>query len=285
MSCWRRIPVSTAALWRSPRDGRGPSEPPVLAWLGQAGFLLQAAGKRLLLDPYLSDSLEVKYRGTDKPHARLMPAPVPLAEVGDIDFVLCTHRHTDHMDGETLRAIAAQNPACLFVIPRAELAQACALGLPVECLRQINAGETINLTTGLEVRAVRAAHEQLGTDGEGQHRYLGYILRLPETVIYHSGDSVPFDGLAAELGDPEPALALLPVNGRGKGVAGNFTFQEAVAFCREAAIPELVPHHFGMFAFNTVDPARLAAAAADVGSPVCHLPDSESCLQFNPEKI
>ena len=52
----------------------------------------------------------------------------------------------------------------------------------------------------------------------------------------------------------------------------------------QAAIPELAPHHFGMFAFNTVDPVRLAAAAAEVEFPACHLPDLESCLQFNPEK-
>ncbi len=37
-----------------------------LWWLGQSGFLLAAAGRRVLLDPYLSDTLTAKYAGTER---------------------------------------------------------------------------------------------------------------------------------------------------------------------------------------------------------------------------
>ena len=40
-------------------------------WLGQSGFLVQWHGRHLLLDPYLSDSLTLKYAATDKPHVRM----------------------------------------------------------------------------------------------------------------------------------------------------------------------------------------------------------------------
>jgi len=228
--------------------------------------------------------LEVKYRGTDKPHDRMAPAPVSLSDLGGVDFVLSTHRHTDHMDGETLRAVAEQNPACQFVIPVSELEHARSLGLPRERMITLDAGESVSLPPGLEVRAVRAAHETLQTNGKGQHHFLGYILRWPETAVYHSGDTVWFEGLTEEVKGQGINLALLPVNGRGKGVAGNFTFDEAVEFCRAAGIPEMVPQHFGMFAFNTVDRAVLESAAAEVTDPVCHLPDFQTALQFNPTK-
>lgn len=42
-----------------------------LWWLGQSGFLVQFNGRHALLDPYLSDSLTVKYPQTDKPHLRM----------------------------------------------------------------------------------------------------------------------------------------------------------------------------------------------------------------------
>ena len=42
-----------------------------LWWLGQSGFLLQWQGRHLLMDPYLSDSLTLKYAETDKPHVRM----------------------------------------------------------------------------------------------------------------------------------------------------------------------------------------------------------------------
>ncbi|MCB1128483.1 MAG: MBL fold metallo-hydrolase, partial [Verrucomicrobiae bacterium] len=40
-------------------------------WLGQSGFLLEWNGCRVLLDPYLSDSLTRKFVATDKPYVRM----------------------------------------------------------------------------------------------------------------------------------------------------------------------------------------------------------------------
>ena len=70
-------------------------------------------------------------------------------------------------------------------------------------------------------------------------------------------------------------LALLPMNGsdefRGsRGVPRNSTFDEALSLCREAGIPRLLGHHFGMFEFNDVDPLELAKrqdAAVATGFP------------------
>ena len=42
-----------------------------LWWLGQSGYLLLWKGKRVLIDPYLSDSLTKKYETTNKPHVRM----------------------------------------------------------------------------------------------------------------------------------------------------------------------------------------------------------------------
>jgi L-ascorbate metabolism protein UlaG (beta-lactamase superfamily) len=86
--------------------------------------------------------------------------------------------------------------------------------------------------------------------------------------LYHSGDTVVYPGLADELLTQRIDAALLPVNGRGKGVAGNMTFDEAMALCVAAKIPVLLPHHFGMFAFNTVAESELRALAATASAQV-----------------
>ena len=275
MSNWKRIPSTPADVWKLAEPTR-----PTIAWLGQAGFIVRSGRERILIDPYLSDSLEEKYRGTDKPHPRMMPAPLTLAELTGVDLVLCTHRHTDHMDGQTLNRIADLSPACRFVVPRAESDDAIALGLPPERLLPIDAGE--ELEAGIPMKAVPSAHESLETNERSEHRYLGYILRLLRVTIYHSGDTVPYVGLAKHLENEGIGIALLPVNGRGKGVAGNLTFNESVALCREACIPELIPHHFGMFAFNTIDPDALAAEAAQLSDIVCHIPDARTSFEFKP---
>ena len=101
-----------------------------LWWLGQAGFLVQAGGRTLLVDPYLSDYLARKYAGKLHPHIRMMPSPLPPARARGIDLVLCTHRHSDHMDPGTLPPVAGLNPGCLFVVPRAVRWRAVEIGLP-----------------------------------------------------------------------------------------------------------------------------------------------------------
>ena len=258
-----------------------------LGWLGQAGFLVQAASQSILIDPYLSDSLAKKYRGREFAHERLMPAPIALDElggIGPIDAVLCTHRHSDHMDPETLSAIAASHPRCCFVMPAAETDHALALGLPLERVLPIDAGDTVALGDAFTVTAIPAAHESLEQDAAGRHRFLGYVISMESLMLYHSGDTVVYPGLAATLAGQTIDCALLPVNGRdayraSRGVPGNMTAGEAVDLCNAAGIPLLVPHHFGMFAFNTASPADLELLRGCT-VPRVMIPESDTSLRL-----
>lgn len=50
--------------WTDPSGLDPPAGGTALWWLGQAGFLIEMAGHRLVIDAYLSDTLAAKYRGT-----------------------------------------------------------------------------------------------------------------------------------------------------------------------------------------------------------------------------
>jgi len=54
---------------------------PGLAWFGQAGFWIETGTHRVLIDPYLSDSLARKYEGQPNDHRRIMPVPVAAEEL------------------------------------------------------------------------------------------------------------------------------------------------------------------------------------------------------------
>ena len=81
------------------------------------------------------------------------------------------------------------------------------------------------------------------------------------------------------LRDLKPDIALLPVNGRDQyrrshNVPGNFHFEEALQLCLDCDIPYLIPHHYGMFDFNTIDPLELRAKTEKLPGPVCvNLPE------------
>lgn len=247
-----------------------------LAWLSQASFALRAGGLRLLIDPFLSDSLAARAAGRPTPAGRLMPAPIEPAFFVDLDWVLCTHEHLDHMDPETLPALADASPRCRFVVPAAE--REAALGkcrLPADRLVTANAGDAIDLGNGVRVTVTPAAHESLKTNARGEHHFLGFVVRTPAGTVWHSGDTIVFDGLADAVRGVD--LALLPINGRdaartARGIVGNMNFDEARALCVAAGIPRMVPHHFGLFASNTVPVYELERAIAASHDVACTLP-------------
>ena len=256
-------------------------------WLGQAGFAVRTGLHTFLIDPYLSDSLARKYRGQKFAHRRMMPVPVDPAALKGIDWVFCTHRHTDHMDPDTLRPLA-RNPQCRFFVPCAVLDQAVATqGLDAAKTACVNAGQPLNLDTGISLQPIPAAHEQITVNAKGEHHFLGYIVGIGDIRIYHSGDCAPYDGLAERLQKFKPDVALLPVNGRddyrlSHHIPGNFHFEEAQQLCLDCDIPYLVVHHFGMFDFNTVDPLELRTKIDNICGPIrIILPDIDIayCLE------
>jgi D-3-phosphoglycerate dehydrogenase len=234
-------------------------------WLGQAGFIIRTGeGQSILIDPYLSDSLASKYAGTLFPHKRMMENPLHADAIPRVDLVLVSHAHTDHMDPGTLETVAAQHPQAIFVCPARVKDVALERGVPEDRLVEALGGEILEPIPGIRIFPIPSAHEVLDLTDEGS-AYLGYIIEAGDERIYHSGDCVPYPGLADLLSSHSLTLALLPVNGRDQyrrenGVPGNFTLAEALAVCDDAGIPTMIAHHWGMFDFNTVNHNQLDEA-------------------------
>lgn len=252
------------------RLSAGPGAATAIYWLGQAGFVLDIAGKRLVIDPYLSDSLAAKYRGTAYPHERMMAAPIAPDALRHVDFVLCTHAHTDHMDPGTLPALLSANPRAALIAPRAVRSIALERsGIAVSRIRLVEAGEPLPLTENLTVTPTRAAHETLERDEAGNHRFLGYAVSARGGTVWHAGDTIPFNGQVEEVKALHPDVTLLPVNGRRpelseRGIAGNLTMAEAVTLTRGIGASAMIAHHYGLFAFNTADPETIDSTAKTI---------------------
>lgn len=231
-------------------------------WLGQSGFVIKSRRGTLVIDPYLSEHLTQKYDGTSKPHVRMTRAPLRGRELENIDLVLASHKHSDHLDPGTMPDLLAASPAARLGLPASLVEHAASLGLPRDRLIPLEAGTTFE-HAGFRVRAIPSAHEGLDTDAEGRHLYLGFVVEAEGLRLYHSGDSLAYDGLADWLG-PEPFDVLfLPINGRdpARGVPGNMSAAEAVALAGQVRPRFVVPHHYDMFTFNTVPVAEFEAEA------------------------
>jgi L-ascorbate metabolism protein UlaG (beta-lactamase superfamily) len=231
-------------------------------WLGQSGFLIKSSTGSLLVDPYLSEHLTQKYAGSARPHIRMTRAPLRGAELADIDLVAVSHKHSDHLDPGTVPDVLHASPGARLVLPAALEDHAAALGIAAGRSTGLVAGGAV-AHAGFTLRAVPSAHEALDRDAQGRHLYLGYVIETEGLRLYHSGDSLVYDGLADWLGPATFDVLFLPVNGRdpARGVAGNMSAAEAVALAAQVRPRYLVPHHYDMFTFNTIPIAQFDAEA------------------------
>ena len=238
-----------------------------LWWLGQSGFLLAWDDHRVLLDPYLSDSLTRKYATSDKPHIRMTERVVDPARLEGIGIVTSSHAHTDHLDPETLGPLVAANPEIAIVAPEAirELVAERA-SVPRERPRGADDGCTLHVAD-FTIHGIAAAHDEVETDDAGQHLFLGYVLEFGGFTIFHSGDTILHDGLLERLHGFEIDVAILPINGRApeRRVAGNLWGHEAARLAHDIGARLVVPCHYDLFSFNTATPDAFVRAAMRLG--------------------
>ncbi|MEP7111072.1 MAG: MBL fold metallo-hydrolase [Ferruginibacter sp.] len=226
-----------------------------LWWLGQSGFLLQWKGKRILIDPYLSDSLTKKYAATEKPHTRMSELVVKPELLKNISIVTSSHNHTDHLDAETLMPVLENNPGIKFIIPEANrdfVAERLKSGrdFPFGLID----GRSVTFD-GFTFHGIPAKHNEMDRDENGNCKYMGYVIEFGYYSIYHSGDTLWFDGMVDILKPFELYLALLPINGDdpARKVAGNLSCSEAAELGKAINAKWVIPCHYDMFTFNTAD--------------------------------
>jgi len=240
-----------------------------LWWLGQSGFLVQWQGHHLLLDPYLSDSLTHKYAATDKPHVRMTERVIAPEQLDFIDIVTSSHNHTDHLDKETLVPLMRVNPKLQLIVPEANRGfVADRLEIAAEYPRGLDAGQTKHVGV-FEITGVAAAHPELDRDEWGQHKFLGYIVKCGDFKVYHSGDTLRYEGMAPTIACHEVDVALLPINGDHpeRRVAGNLNGREAATLAKEIGAGVVIPCHYEMFEFNTASTDEFIRRAEELHQP------------------
>lgn len=234
-----RLPDGAAAIWA----------------LGQAGFLIRIGDKTVAIDPYLTNSID---DSGDTVWKRKFAPPLTPDELPELDALLVTHHHEDHMDAATLRPLQ-RRAGSRFVIPQAHAGRMTSWGFHAEQLIGMNHLET-QTVNGVEVTAHAAMHDRFEQDEQGAHLYLGYVFRYQGVTICHTGDTVGFPELEDWLRSEDVDVLLIPINGRdyartSQGIVGNANYREAADLAAAAGVDLIIPMHFGMFPHNDENPA------------------------------
>lgn len=198
-----------------------------ITWLGQAGLLFENEQTKIMLDPYLSNSVQKvepkNYRrvAVDESFLKLKP-----------DIMIFTHNHLDHYDPETVPHFIHQNSSVTVLCPTSVYNEVrSASGNNNFVL--FNSGTTWT-QNGISFTAVKAEHSDAYA--------IGVIIDDGNKKYYVTGDTLYNEEIFKTL--PRDIYALfLPIN----GVGNNMNMQDALKFAKRVNAKRVVPIHIGMF--------------------------------------
>ena len=204
-----------------------------IRFLGQSGYLLKTENTTILIDPYLSDSVN---RVAGRP--RMLPVPLNPAEIC-CDAVICTHNHLDHLDPDTIAQIHDKQ---LYITTNEGKAVLNRLGR--HTVVALHVGESI-VVGDFEITAVFADHTV---------EAFGLIVKAENKTLYFSGDTL-YNEKLFDVAKYKPDITFVCINGR----LGNMNVREALITAERIGAKINIPNHYDMFASNAEDPRAFAA--------------------------
>ncbi|GBU16271.1 membrane protein [Methylobacterium sp.] len=217
--------------------------------IGHASYLVQVAGRNILIDPVFSRRASpVAFAGPK----RVNPPGIALTDLPPIDAVLITHNHYDHLDGPSMARIWTDHqPLIVAPLGNDAILKGYDDSMHVETR---DWGGSCDLGGGLTVHLTPANHwSARGVNDRRMALWCAFVVTSPRGVHYHVGDTGFGDGgvfrdIRARFGPPR--LASLPIGAyepRWFMQAQHMNPSDAVAAFRLLGAEQALGHHWGTF--------------------------------------
>jgi len=237
---------------------------PVIVWFGHSSYLIKHKGITVLVDPVFSGhaspfSFSVKtFPGSDI----YKPADMP-----DIDMLIITHDHFDHLDYKTV--VALQPKANHIYTSLGVASHLKSWGIPAEKITEFDWWDTQKITDNIQLTAAPARHFSGRKLGRGKTLWSSFILELNGYRIYIGGDS-GYDSHFKTIGEKFGSfdIAILECGQYGKDwPLIHMMPEEVVQAAKDLNAKLLLPVHWAKFSLSLHawnEPIeRVVKAAAD----------------------
>jgi L-ascorbate metabolism protein UlaG (beta-lactamase superfamily) len=216
-----------------------------MAWLGHATVLINFYGVRIITDPVLFSRIGVDLGVGSIGPLRLVQCALPPAELPEIDVVLVSHAHFDHLDTPSLAAVRGR--------PAAVMASATADLLPQEnysSVRELRWHESAVVKTAhgdVAVRAIEVKHWGARLQRDTYRGYNGYIVEREGRKLLIGGDtaSTPLFREHRRFGPFDAAV--MPIGAYDPWIRNHCTPEQAVVMADAADARLFVPVHHQSF--------------------------------------
>jgi L-ascorbate metabolism protein UlaG (beta-lactamase superfamily) len=251
------VKVDPAQLQVAPESGLR------VTWLGHSTTLIDIDGVRVLTDPVWGKRASpVDWMGVE----RWYESPLPLADLPEIDAVLISHDHYDHLDHRTI--IALKDHPTTFIVPLGVGAHLAFWGVPENRIVELDWWESVRVG-GVEITSTPARHASgRGLLDHDHTLWSGYALVGPQHRVYFSGDTGmqnAFADIAEKLGPFDASLIEIgEYNANWPDV--HIGPEQAVEAHRILRGGVLIPIHWGLFKLaphTWTEPIERVLAAAE----------------------
>ncbi len=216
-----------------------------LAWLGHATVLINFYGVRILTDPVLFHRIGVDIGLGSIGPLRLVDCALGADALPDIDLVLVTHAHFDHLDTPSLGAIRGM-PAAVMASDTADL-------LPrrrYSAVHELRWDESVVIPTrrgDIAVRAIEVKHWGARVRRDTWRGYTGYVLEREGRRLLIGGDTAATNSFRRHRALAPFDAAVMPIGAYDPWVWNHCTPEQAVAMADAAGARLFVPVHHQTF--------------------------------------
>ena len=198
-----------------------------IIWLGQAGLWFDTGKTKVMIDPYLSDSV----KAINPANWRRVPVDESLFGLKP-DVMVFTHNHLDHYDPETVKHFIGADTGVTILSPSSVWGDVRKFGGNNNYV--LFDRHTLWTQDDISFYAVKAQHSDAHA--------IGVVLKCEGKTYYVSGDTLYSTEIFPDL--PETIdVAFIPINGLGN----NMNMTDAAAFAKKIGAKTVVPVHVGLF--------------------------------------
>ncbi len=175
-----------------------PPDQDTVVWLGHSSYFVQIGGKRLLIDPVFSSyaaPLPWMVRAFDG------TSLYAVQDVPEIDVILITHDHYDHLDYASMKGLEPKTR--LVITGLGNGAHLEHWGYSPEKIREADWHTSLEVAPGLQVHVLPAQHYSGRFMKRNQSLWVSFALQTPQRRLYFSGDTgfgPHFDNIAKRFG-------------------------------------------------------------------------------------
>ncbi len=212
-------------------------------WLGHAAVLFYKNGKYVLADPMLGQRASpFTFMGPE----RFSAPPISAEDLPELEAVVISHDHYDHLDYETIKKITAKTK--YFYVPTGVKASLEYWGVPDEKIKEFSWWDT-HTADGITITATPARHFSGRLLSQNNTFWASWVIEMDGDNIYFGGDTGIFDGFAEideKLGPFE--LALMPIGAYNEAWHDiHMDVPEAIDAFQQMRAKKLFPIHWGTF--------------------------------------